>query len=1082
MSDPTRWQHVEVPLAFGPCDAVAVCGASALYVVPTPEAAREVRRTLLQNSGVILGAVVVTPTMLAEAIVRPVDRRFQLQTPTLVRLAIEATLSDFSESEELKALRSLATSRGFVQTLEGHLSEVVAVGWSIESWAKQAKSHPDRRVVAAAKILPSVVKRLNAVGAIAEPDLLRRAAELWSAGHRGAFANLTQRTLAVVGFTRLESADALMIRTIAATAQEAKLFAPNFAKELELGSHVRQLLRSLGASSASLFSGPPSEILTVALPAQHHPARPVGVAKLADAIFRLSESRTSDTTGLKLLAAPGVVGEARMVARQICQEFNAGTPPERIVVVARRWGRVREVVREVFDDYSILHHGPEADPLSRTPAVAFLLKAWHLPDDDYRFAAVAEVLRSTWFAPPWLAEADAQKPLETELLFRNLNESRGAEAYLTALQRWAETPPPPLEDESESDPRRQRKIAAAADCLPFARQFFALWSEVPKTAPASAWVDRLMRLARELGLADHQANLSRFWQTLRHAAARFSPKLSSRKNLSRAAFSRWLTQLVTTTREPLPDPAGRVRLRTPEEAVNLACDSLYVMNLGEGSFPQESQPPGFWTDAERESHANNGHPFARPSDRRGAEQLLFARLIARPTTSVVFSYPAVDDHGQTMLPSSFLEAVHEPFAPGAIDILEQRMLIEGFDTQTPYNLAELRVQVAHRLRRRTDAAWPSHVGDADLHANLTATRQVLTARFRTQDFGPFDGNLDHPAHPAIAASIRAQFHDQCLFSPTALEAYIECPFRFWLEHVLRLEPLAEPADDIEHTRRGAAVHRALAKFHGRHTAALPSELPIELQTELEADMMAAVGQYAERAASDAGRVLWELEGQRLVRQMRHYRRQWGEFRSAWQPKSAEPTPTYLEADFGVTPIGSAERKPSLDLVIGQSIIRIGGRIDRIDVSRLPDESLGYWIIDYKTGRGTNYSANDLLRFEKLQLPLYALAVERVLLKDQIARPLGLAYWMVTESGPKVVLPSSKKMLLDWFTDPTQWPKYREQLERWVAQIVASIRNSQFPLAPRSDECTSRCSFGPVCRITNSRDVGKVGRLPLPVVS
>ena len=56
-----------------------------------------------------------------------------------------------------------------------------------------------------------------------------------------------------------------------------------------------------------------------------------------------------------------------------------------------------------------------------------------------------------------------------------------------------------------------------------------------------------------------------------------------------------------------------------------------------------------------------------------------------------------------------------------------------------------------------------------------------------------------------------------------------------------------------------------------------------------------------------------------------------------------------------------------------------------------------------------YSAEVVLahRFaqQSLQLSLYALAVERVLFADREARPLGLAYWLVTDTGPKVVLPT-----------------------------------------------------------------------------
>jgi hypothetical protein len=60
-----------------------------------------------------------------------------------------------------------------------------------------------------------------------------------------------------------------------------------------------------------------------------------------------------------------------------------------------------------------------------------------------------------------------------------------------------------------------------------------------------------------------------------------------------------------------------------------------------------------------------------------------------------------------------------------------------------------------------------------------------------------------------------------------------------------------------------------------------------------------------------------------------------------------------------------------------------------------------------------------------------------------------------------------------------WPKFRNQLERWVASIVARLRGGAFPLAPRSKDCTTTCRHGPVCRIAQHRQSNKRFDLPLP---
>ena len=164
--------------------------------------------------------------------------------------------------------------------------------------------------------------------------------------------------------------------------------------------------------------------------------------------------------------------------------------------------------------------------------------------------------------------------------------------------------------------------------------------------------------------------------------------------------------------------------------------------------------------------------------------------------------------------------------------------------------------------------------------------------------------------------------------------------------------------------------------------------------------------------------------------------------------------------------------------VGGVEVRVGGRIDRVDVAEL-DDGVGFWVIDYKTGRPAHYTAGDLARFEKLQLPLYALAVERVFFPGRKARPLGLAYWLVTDTGPKPMLPAGKKAVLSWLADPGRWATFRDQLVAWVAALVGHVRAGDFPLAPRSEHCTDTCGFGPVCRISQGRSTGKVFPLPLP---
>jgi len=233
----------------------------------------------------------------------------------------------------------------------------------------------------------------------------------------------------------------------------------------------------------------------------------------------------------------------------------------------------------------------------------------------------------------------------------------------------------------------------------------------------------------------------------------------------------------------------------------------------------------------------------------------------------------------------------------------------------------------------------------------------------------------------------------------------------------------------------------------------------------------------------AAEVLWRLEGERLKRFGGRYPGHWAQFVEPWLEKQVQPRPEFFEIAFGLPPAPDEFVGEALLIAEDQEEVRISGRIDRVDVAELPDGSLGFWIIDYKTGRSNYYTASDLQEFRKLQLTLYALAVERVLLAGREARPLGMAYWLVADTGPKAALPGTRNRSTHWLADLQAWPKVREALCGWVLTLVRNIRRGQFALKPRSEQCTATCDFAHVCRISQSRSIveQKTWQLPLPLM-
>jgi ATP-dependent helicase/nuclease subunit B len=1035
---------------------------SVLWLVPTQRAADRQRRRLARLGRPILLPKIHTFQSFAAAIIEEADETILRDLSH--RLTIEDAARQLAREGKLDYFRRAVDTRGFIEGAEGFLGEVDAANVSIDAFQAAVGEIASAKLAACAELYTAVGPRANP---------LCRAAQLVRGKMPPPFEEVKQ--VIVDGFTTFTAVEWRLLESLFPIINLSVSLPDDDGARVEAFAAVR-------ATRARLASFPERKPSTRSSTRADANPRPNGIEHLANCLFGKSVKASATADGMELIEAPGELGEARLIARRIRSLIATGTRPDDILVTVRDLGRSADLLDEVFAEYGMPVEIDGDVPLMRNPAVATLVRAIRLADEDFPFAGLTALLRSTYFRPAW-PEADIETILRTERLLRLLGLPRNRESYLRAVRLWSETPPVGLEDEQVEESRRLRKARLAADCRPFVERLLGAWDNIPARADPPAFAAWGREFALDIGLLNRaESNV-----VDRPAIAAFLASLDRQTGpaMSRTAFLRMLGTIAATETLPRsPSTAGQVRIVPAEEARHLDCDYLFIIGLGENSFPRLGPPASLLDDSDRIALRAAGLPLDDPASRLGEEELLFLQLIARPRHGLVLSYPATDERGQPLLPGSFLRAALDCFAPGVVPVEHQRMVIQGYMSRPALSPTEARVQFACRMRdSQSPASWRHPALDPEICEQLRWASEVSNARFAARDYNAFDGRLQNPA---ALAEIRERFGPEKVFSPTALESYVACPFRFFMEHVLGLEELQEPGEEVEQTRRGAAYHRALSRLHDKLNetpdltrAALPDRVNDDLLTEIDK----AVGEYAERAPSPAAKKLWELEGKRLYRSAGRYRDHWDKFLDPWRKEQAFLSPRLLEADFGfaadnpVQPVGTTEGIGPLVIEIGGIEVRIGGRIDRVDVAELGGE-LGFWIIDYKTGRSANYSSTELSRMEKLQLSLYALAVERVFFPGRVARPLGLAYWLVTDEGAKPVLPGARSPTA-WLADPKKWAKFREQLEGWVAKLVERIRAGQFPLAPRSDHCTDTCSYGQVCRISQSRNVGKTWDLTLP---
>jgi ATP-dependent helicase/nuclease subunit B len=1079
------------PLASGKTDSLltryrAVTeehSGGCLWLAPTERARDGIRSRLGSPDGA--SANLFTFPDFARQIVRTAEPAARTLPELHQRFLLDDVLAAAARDGETPDFAAVVESRGLADAVFGFLTELKGQGIAPAefeetlaniargnpSLARQAnRNAPGRgRAEQVAALYARYQKRLSDGRLLDREATYERARELWAADRRAPFAAV--RAVFVDGFIDFTPPQLKLLAAVTESVKQVWITVLTdrtddasrnelFARPQSTLACLRQLWnkrREVQADTAATFAPP---------------LRPAGLEHLEKSLFRPETPPPSaDADGVQLIEAPGLVGEVRMAARAVKTLLLDGTSPDAVVITARDLGPYVDLIREVFAEYGVPVEVDGTDPLIRCPAVAVLLRAVRLLDDDFPFAATTALLRNSYLRPDWVeVTALPDVAAHAEILLRLLGEPKGKDAYLRAARQWAAEQGAGLEDEAAEESRRRRKHELAKRCLPFLEQFFAAWNSMPEKEYLPAFVEWLRTFASDLGLMREAertdaASWERFWSDLEGWAGQEKHLHGQSPPHTRETFQKLLGILAASIgiARGAAGP-GRVRVVPPEQARHVDCDQLFLLGLGERSFPAVGGSDPLFDDGDRLAFRTAGLEIRCATDRLPDEMLLFYQLVTRPRRRLVLSRPAVDDAGQQLLPSSFLTAAVVCFAPDTVPVERRRMLIEGFDRDRPLGSAEYRVRWA---ASSGVAAGPL---TADLVDHLRTASRIAAARFRNSDHSQYDGLL---RSPTVLTDLAQRFGPTKVLSPTSLENYVACPFRFFLEQVLKVEPLEDPAEEVEHTRRGAAVHRALSRLHNQLKDEKSHAPPEGLGDRFIVELNTAVEEYAGRVSSPAARVLWRLEAERLARSARRYPVQWEMFQEPWREQDVDVRPERFEIDFG---LAGAEHGP-LVIRVGDTEVRIGGRVDRIDVTEFDDGSLGFWVIDYKTGSSQHHTAKAITEMRKLQLSLYALAIERVVLVD--ARPLGLAYWMVAENGPKLTLPGSRTPTA-WLAAADHWPRFREQLEQWVATLVGRIRGGEFPLHPRTENCTDTCPYGQVCRISQARSVEKNWDLPLPM--
>jgi len=804
-----------------------------------------------------------------------------------------------------------------------------------------------------------------------------------------------------------------------------------------------------------------------------------------------------ETAGLEILAGSRQLGEIELIGSRIKRllcgaDKHRGARPVRpgeIAVVLRSVDDAAGVVREVFGKLGIPFALEGGRTLASSTALAGLVGLIRLLVEDWPFRDLLAVLSNGYFQPEWPEWQDGRAAAAAERAVRELQVPRGCDRLFEQLRREAGREPSDDGGQTAREGRRRRARLALA----LLERLRAALARLPERATLAEWAAAWEALATETGLlrsmerpgAEVQSHTAAedkaAWRELQRALG-VDDMLAQRLGRNPAALDREgaLAALLDTLRtvrvRDEVEESGRVRVLSAASARALEIPYLFFAGLAEQSFPRVEREDRLYSETEYRRLIEAGLPLVARSERSQEEMLLFYEVMTRATRRLCFSYPALDEAAQPLSASPYLEEVEEAYAGVEVPRTVAANLSPVPSHDEPLTAAEFRVKaVATALEgnvsllaglvRREPA-----VGVAE--AVLAGLRLVGQRRDRKR-FGAAEGVF---RGPAARAHLATHFGPERTFAATELEQYASCPFRYFVDRVLRLEPLEDLGLEVDYLARGRLVHDTLAAFHQRLNRAhggptSPAAVDQAEYDRLLAETLAEMGHHGDASPIEAA--LAEVDRRLWTRWAVDYRRQHEQYDALWEDCDAPLRPAWFEVSFGRAGRGGAlSTDRPLELETPAGPIRISGRIDRIDVGSVAGQRV-FNILDYKTGRSVGLTSEAVLGGTALQLPLYAMASEDLLLADEGVVGLEAGYWEVREKGfrsqQSLKMATRHEGRLEAQPD---WLSLRREVTETVGVLVEGIRGGQFPVCSTDERCTRFCPFSTICRVNQIRSLEK----------
>jgi RecB family exonuclease len=306
-------------------------------------------------------------------------------------------------------------------------------------------------------------------------------------------------------------------------------------------------------------------------------------------------------------------------------------------------------------------------------------------------------------------------------------------------------------------------------------------------------------------------------------------------------------------------------------------------------------------------------------------------------------------------------------------------------------------------------------------------------------FNQYDGWV-----PSASGQLNPSDQNRVL-SSSRLESLAKCPYAFFIQHVLGVEPLEEMEKDpsrwLDLRQKGELLHEVFRKF--MEELKKRKEKP---NTKSHFDLIRGLAlkevEQWKKKVPPPNDLSFNREVEEIIQALRIFLRDEEE-----RCRTVEPC--FFELSFGIPGKKRSEistEEPVRVKIKGNKAFNLSGRIDRVDRCGKSD----YEVWDYKTGSSWGYTESGYLKQGKqLQHALYAIAAETLLRKkvDPKAKAACSGYFFPGVKGEGLRIRRGQPV--------------KKEVYDALEDLFQLLQNGIFPASYDEDFC-GLCDYSRIC--------------------